>query len=60
MIGVLKEAEVGVPVAELIRKVGISERTFYRRKKQYIGMEVNHVASTRCDLCHRAKLTKAN
>ena len=25
---VLKQAEVGVPVAELIRKVGISEQTF--------------------------------
>jgi ACT domain-containing protein len=33
-VGVLKQAEVGVPVAELIRKVGISEQTFYRWKKQ--------------------------
>jgi len=49
-----------VPAAELIRKVGISERKLYRWKKQYIGMEVNHVASTRYDLCHRAELTKAN
>jgi putative transposase len=31
---VLKQAEVGVPVAELIRKVGTSEQTFYRWKKQ--------------------------
>jgi len=31
MIGVLEQAEVGVPVAEVIRKVGISERTFHRR-----------------------------
>jgi putative transposase len=28
MIGVLKQAEVGVSVAEVIRKVGISEQTF--------------------------------
>ncbi len=28
MIGVLKQAEVGVPVAEVIRKAGISEQTF--------------------------------
>jgi len=34
MVGVLKQAEVGVPVGELIRKVGISEQTFYRWKKQ--------------------------
>ena len=35
---VLKQAELGVPVAEVIRKVGISEQTFYRWKKQFIGM----------------------
>jgi putative transposase len=40
---VLKQAEVGVPVAELIRKVGISEQTFYRWKKQYAGLEVDQV-----------------
>jgi hypothetical protein len=28
MIDVLKQAQVGVPVAEVIRKAGISERTF--------------------------------
>jgi putative transposase len=26
---VLKQVELGVPVAEVIRKVGISEQTFY-------------------------------
>jgi putative transposase len=36
---VLKEAELGTPVAELIRKVGISEQTFYRWKKVYGGLE---------------------
>ena len=29
IVGVLKQAEVGVAVAELIRQVGISEQTFY-------------------------------
>jgi putative transposase len=43
IIGVLKQAEVGVPVAELIRKVGITEQTFYRWKSKYAGMEVDHV-----------------
>jgi len=43
IVGVLKQAEVGVPVAELIRKVGISEQTSYRRKKQYVGLEVDQV-----------------
>jgi transposase len=40
MIGVLKQAEVGVPVAEVIRKAGISEQTFYRWKAKYAGLEV--------------------
>jgi putative transposase len=40
---VLKQAEVGVPLAELIRRVGISEQTFYRWKKQYVGLEVDQV-----------------
>ncbi len=35
----LKEAELGTPVADLIRKVGISEQTFYRWKKVYGGLE---------------------
>jgi putative transposase len=43
IVGVLKQAEVGVPVAELIRKMGISERTFYRWKSKYTGMEVDQV-----------------
>lgn len=43
IVGILKQAEVGVPIGELIRKVGISEQTFYRWKKQYIGLEVDQV-----------------
>jgi putative transposase len=29
IVAVLKLAEAGVPLAELIRRVGISEQTFY-------------------------------
>jgi putative transposase len=43
IVGLLKQAEVGVPVAELICKVGISEQTPYRRKKQQVGLAVNPV-----------------
>jgi putative transposase len=39
IVTVLKQAELGMPVADLIRQVGISEQTFYRRKKQYAGLE---------------------
>jgi len=39
IVAVLKEAELGTPVADLIRKVGISEQTFYRWEKVYGGLE---------------------
>lgn len=39
IVAVLKEAEVGMPVAELIRRIGITEQTFYRWKKQYAGLD---------------------
>jgi len=42
-VSVLKQAEVGVPIAELIRKVGISYQTSYRWKPKYIGLEVDQI-----------------
>jgi putative transposase len=39
IVAVLKQAELGMPVAAVIRKVGISEQTFYRWKKQYASLE---------------------
>jgi putative transposase len=35
---VLKQVETGTTVKEVIRKMGISEQTFYRWKKKYGGM----------------------
>ncbi len=34
----LKQAEIGTPVKEVVRKMGITEQTFYRWKKKYGGM----------------------
>ncbi len=34
----LKQAETGTPVKEVIRKMGITEQTFYRWKKKYGGL----------------------
>lgn len=42
IVGVLKQAEV-VPVAELVRQVGISEQTLYRWKKQYQGLQTDQL-----------------
>jgi putative transposase len=47
IVGVLKQAELGVPVAELIRQVGITEQTLYRGKKQYKGLETDQVRQFR-------------
>jgi putative transposase len=30
IVAALKQAEMGMPVADLIRQIGISEQTFYR------------------------------
>ncbi len=39
----LRQAESGTPVAEIIRKMGISEVTFYRWKKKFGGMGVSEL-----------------
>jgi len=39
IVAVLKQAELGMSVADLIRQIGISEQTFYRWKKKYAGLQ---------------------
>lgn len=34
----LKQAELGTPVEEVCRKLGVTQQTFYRWKKKYEGM----------------------
>ena len=41
IIGVLKEAEAGMKVAEICRKYGISEATYYNWKAKFGGMTVS-------------------
>lgn len=41
IIGILKQAENGRPVAELVREHGITETTFYRWRRKFGGMEVS-------------------
>jgi len=53
IIGVLKHAQAGVAVAEVIRQAGISEQTFYRWKSKYAGLEVDQV-------CQMAQLQEEN
>ncbi len=40
IVKILKEAEAGVPVAELSRQYGFSQSAFYKWKAKYGGMEM--------------------
>jgi len=41
IITILKQAEGGLPIPELIRQHGICEGTYYRWKSKYGGLELN-------------------
>lgn len=58
IVSVLKQAELGLPVADLIRQIGISEQTFYRWKKQYAGLESDQVRELKQVLEENARLKK--
>ena len=41
IIAVLKEAEAGAKTAEICRKHGISDATYYKWKAKYAGLEIS-------------------
>jgi putative transposase len=43
----LKQAEVGTPVNEVIRKMGITEQTYYRWKRKYGGLGTSELRRLR-------------
>lgn len=43
IVGILKEAEAGLSNAEICRKYGISDQTFYNWRSKYGGMQVSDV-----------------
>jgi putative transposase len=43
IVAVLKQAELGMAVADIVRQTGISEQTFYRWKKVYGGLQSDQV-----------------
>ena len=58
IVAVLKQAELGMPVADVIRQVGISEQTYYRWKKQYAGLECDQVRELKQLQDENARLKK--
>ena len=58
IVTVLKQAELGLPVADLIRQVGISGQTFYRWKKQYAGLESDQVRELKQVVEENARLKR--
>ena len=48
IVGVLKEAEAGVPVKDLCRRIGISDATFYhwKAKQRKLGSERDPAAAS--------------
>lgn len=58
IIAVLKEQEAGMKVADLCRKYGISDATFYNWKAKYGGMEVSEAKRLKALEEVNAKLKK--
>lgn len=47
ILQVLRQAEGGEKVAEICRKLGISEQTFYTWKRKYAGMGLSELRQLR-------------
>jgi len=58
IIAVLKEHELGAKTADLCRKHGISEATFYNWKSKFGGMEVSEARRLKALEGENAKLKK--
>ena len=43
----LKQAESGITVAEVCRKMGVSENTFYNWKKKFAGLGISELRRLR-------------
>lgn len=63
IIGRLREAEValaaGSTVAELCRRIGVTEVTYYRWRKEYGGMRVDQARRLKALEVENARLRKA-
>ena len=58
IIGVLKEAEAGMKVADLCRKHGISDATYYNWKAKFGGMTVSEAQRLKALESENSKLKR--
>jgi len=47
IVQALRQAESGTPVADICRKMGVTEATYYRWKKQFSGLDVSELRELR-------------
>ena len=58
IIGILKEHQAGFSAAELCRKHGISDATFYKWRSKYGGMDVQDARKLKALEAESAKLKR--
>ena len=58
IVAVLKEVESGVPVADVVRKAGISRATFFTWRSKYGGPTVSELARLKELETENAKLKR--
>lgn len=58
IIGILREQEAGQKTADVCRRHGVSEATFYKWKSKFGGMEVSDAKRLKALEAENAKLKK--
>ena len=58
IIGILKEHQASMPAADLCRKYGVSDATFYTWRKKYGGMDVSDAKRLKALETENARLKK--
>ena len=58
IIGILKEHQAGARAADLCRKHGVSDATFYKWRSKYGGMEVSDAKKLKALEAENARLKK--
>lgn len=58
IVGFLKQAEAGMPVAELCRQHGFSDASFYKWRAKFGGMEASDARRLRTLEAENARLKK--